>query len=208
MLKLSSQFTQWLIAALLLSGAGKTCAASHADTLALTNEVLLYIGEQYGDEQAIMAKLSAAQSDNNPTRLLITELKQAMALRLKENDIPWESAQPLGAAIRGLIIDAEMGQETSPRIINDFILSQYLYMAFYSIFELAPERPESIVSKNMAELMPVLKVSMTGALTESQQVAMRCMESAISKADGGAKSTRITPLVFYKCSGRLFAQGS
>jgi hypothetical protein len=193
-----------LLAACTLPAEAQAAASSaEIDALTLTNDVLMYVGEEYGNESALRERLRLSDVSNPASAALISELSRALDLGAHEGDVPWETARPISAGIRDVVVGAEKAQVDQVRLINELLLSEYLYLAFYSGFEVAPEHPDSIISKRYDQLFATLKDKLGESVTASQLVAVRCMQDAIGAADNGAAGTRITPLVFYKCSRRL-----
>lgn len=149
-----------------------------AEACQAVNSLLLYRGEglqeKYSqrlreDLQQLANQMAALPASTPALAQKHAELDRQLRLGLtfgpNEDDMPWSYPEDLSAALRDVLlasVDASGGEAVtglSSRI--EYLTVQYLYRAYFGLFEILRERPDMYMGQNEQVLISSIEASLT-----------------------------------------------
>ena len=207
----------WFIASMLLSLLSLSAQAAPASyeqaqiyACRAASSFMIYRGEGLQPEHAqqVQADLQElqnvtqpllAQGDaalNSALKNLVAQLQEGMQYGPEEEDMPWAFPSNLSKNLRSFLkasMDAEQRQGlssgVSPKI--QYLMTQYIYSAYFGLFEISRESPDIYLGQTEVQLIPQIEAAVgsdTAGTDAKTRTRWKFLKTALADMDSSVSS--------------------
>lgn len=168
--------------------------------LNVVNNALVFYGDGIGELDTVRSEIRVLLMSNTESVRNLGFILDEIVVAQPSQELSWDISRRLSKAIRSVLAGVKI-TEASPKLVLEFISSQYLIKSYLGLFEIAPEDIEMIISMSDLELLKVYDDYYSSSLSMKAYSSWLFVRKAILlsyQTSNNPGSAYRTPIVVYR----------